>query len=378
VAILAVNFGSSSLKTALYQATDAEPKLLARARIARLADGHLVLDSGGHSEESKVSGDPLAGVIDALAARGFAAPEAIGHRFVHGGDYAEAQLLTPGVLAELERLVSWAPQHQPAALAGVAAISKRWPDASQVGSFDSAFHASMPLVAKRLPLPVELWDQGIRRYGFHGLSYEHIVRSVGPAELGRAVVAHLGNGTSMAAIKDGRSVDTTMCFTPDAGLFMGSRSGDVDPGLMLYLAGRTDNPLSIAQLQELLQERSGLRGLSGGESDMQTLLKRSADGDEAAGLAIESFCRQIAKQVGAYASVLGRVDSLVFTGGIGEHSAAIRNGVVARLGFMSIGRVLVIPTDEESVIARQAEEVVRHVHSRSSRTWASPERDLMP
>lgn len=367
MAILAVNFGSSSLKTALYEATfsrdatDEKPKLLARARIARLADGHLVLERGGHTEESKVSGDPLGGVIDALTASGFAAPEAIGHRFVHGGDYAEAQLLTHDVLAELERLVSWAPQHQPAALAGVAAISKRWPDASQVGAFDSAFHASMPLVAKRLPLPAELWDQGIRRYGFHGLSYEHIVRSVGPAELGRAVVAHLGNGTSMAAIEDGRSVDTTMCFTPDAGLFMGSRSGDVDPGLVLYLASRSDNPLSIAQLQELLQARSGLRGLSGGESDMQTLLRRSEGGDEAASLAIESFCRQIAKQVGAYASVLGGVDSLVFTGGIGEHSAAIRDAVVARLGFLSIGQVLVIPTDEESVIALQAAEVMSRV-----------------
>ncbi len=361
MSILAVNFGSSSLKTALYEAADGAPRLLARARITRLSDGHLVLESGGQAYESEIHGDPLAGVIDALTARGFEAPDAIGHRFVHGGDYAEAQLLNPDVLAELERLVSWAPQHQPAALAGVAAISRRWPDARQVGSFDSAFHASMPLVAKRLPLPLELWDQGIRRYGFHGLSYEHVVHSVGAAELGRAVVAHLGNGTSMAAIKDGRSVDTTMCFTPDAGLFMGSRSGDVDPGLLLYLAGRPENPLSIPQLQELLQERSGLRGLSGGESDMQALLKRDQAGDPDARLAIESFCRQIAKQVGAYASVLGGVDTLVFTGGIGEHAAAIRAEVLARLGFLSISRTMVIPTDEEAVIARQTADVVRRV-----------------
>ncbi len=365
MAILAVNFGSSSLKTALYETPgegpDAEPKLLARARIARLSDGHLVLESDGQADETDLQGDPLTGVIDALTARGFASPDAIGHRFVHGGDYAEAQLLTPGVLAELERLVSWAPQHQPAALSGVAAITRRWPDAHQVGSFDSAFHASMPLVAKRLPLPIELWEQGIRRYGFHGLSYAHVVHSVGAAKLGRAVIAHLGNGTSMAAIEDGRSVDTTMCFTPDAGLFMGSRSGDVDPGLLLYLAGRPDNPLSLPQLQELLQERSGLRGLSGGESDMQALLTRDEDGDPDARLAIESFCRQIAKQVGAYASVLGGVDTLVFTGGIGEHAAAIRAEVLARLGFLAIGQTLVIPTDEEAVIARQTVDVVRAV-----------------
>lgn len=371
MSILAVNFGSSSLKTALYEATgdeaaDGEPQLLARARIARLADGHLVLESAGRTKESDISGDPLAGVIDALAASGFAAPAAIGHRFVHGGDYAEAQLLTPGVIAALERLVSWAPQHQPAALAGVAAISRRWPHVRQVASFDSAFHASMPLVAKRLPLPAELWEQGIRRYGFHGLSYEHIVHTVGRAELGRAVVAHLGNGTSMAAIEDGHSVDTTMCFTPDAGLFMGSRSGDVDPGLLLYLLGRPDNPVSIAQLQQLLQEQSGLRGLSGGESDMQALLERDDAGDADARLAIESYCRQIAKQVGAYASVLGGIDTLVFTGGIGEHAAAIRDGVLARLGFLSIGRTLVIPTDEESVIARQTAEVLRRVRGGST------------
>ena len=361
VTILAVNFGSSSLKTALYETTGDETTSgvlhrLARARIGRLSDGHLILEWEGGKSELDVRGEPLPAVIDALAAEGFAAPDGFGHRFVHGGAYAQAQLLTTEVRAELTRLVSWAPQHQPAALAGVATVSERWPAARQVGCFDSAFHRSMPEVAQRLALPAELWDEGIRRYGFHGLSYEHIVETVGAEKLGRAVVAHLGNGTSMAAIAEGRSLDTTMGFTPDAGLFMGSRSGDVDPGLLLYLARREENPLTFEQLQTMLQERSGLRGLSDGESDMQTLLTRD---DPAAQLAVDSFCRQVAKQVGAYASVLGAVDSLVFTGGIGEHSGAVRDNVVSRLGFLSIGQVLVVPTDEEAVIARQTADVLR-------------------
>lgn len=208
----------------------------------------------------------------------------------------------------------------------------------------------MPEIAQRLPLPSALWDEGIRRYGFHGLSYDHVVHTVGAANLGRAVVAHLGNGCSMAAIENGRSVDTTMGFTPDAGLFMGSRSGDIDPGLLLYLAGRDRDPLSVDALRRLTQEQSGLSGLSGGESDMATLLGRT---DPPARLAIDAFIRQLAKQTAAFATVLGGLDSLVFTGGIGEHAGAIRDGVVSRLGMLSIGQVLVVAADEEAVIARQ-------------------------
>ncbi len=348
--ILAVNFGSSSLKTALYDAAGGPPTLLARARIARLSDDLLVVEAGDARTEHRVPGDPLPGLIDVLTAQGFPAPDRVGHRFVHGGDFDGPRLLTPAVLSELERIAIWAPQHQPAALAGVAQISRRWPDARQVGCFDSAFHRSMPEVAERLPLPRALWDEGIRRYGFHGLSYQHIVERVGAGELGRAVVAHLGNGTSMCAIVDGRSVDTTMCFTPDAGLFMGSRSGDIDPGILLFLAGREKDPLSVEQLRTMIMEQSGLLGLSGGESDMQALLGRS---DPPAQLAVEAYCRQVAKQVGAYASVLGGVDTLVFTGGIGEHSDDVRDDVTSRLEFLRIGRVLVVPTDEEAVIARE-------------------------
>ncbi len=244
--ILAVNFGSSSLKTALYRAASSEssgePSRLARARIARLIDHTLVIETESGRREQQVEGDALPAVIEALSAAGLPAPDAIGHRFVHGGHYDSARLLTPDVLSELERLAIWAPQHQPAALGGVAEIHRRWPDTPQVACFDSAFHRSMPEVAQRLPLPRALWDEGVRRYGFHGLSYQHIVDTVGPDELGRAVVTHLGNGTSAAAIAGGRSLDTTMAFTPDAGLFMGSRSGDIDPGLLLYLAGREKDP----------------------------------------------------------------------------------------------------------------------------------------
>ena len=361
MAILAVNYGSSSLKTALYAAPSRQeepPRNLARARIARLSDGHLVIEWDGGRDERQVRGDPLAAVADALADAGFPAPLAIGHRFVHGGDYPGPRLLTAEVLATLEKLIPWAPQHEPAALGGVAAAAERWPDAPQVGCFDSAFHRTMPEVAERLPLPSALWDEGIRRYGFHGLNYDHVVHTVGAQELGRAVVAHLGNGSSMAAIENGRSVDTTMGFTPDAGLFMGSRSGDIDPGVMLYLAGRDRDPVPVEGLRQIFQEQSGLRGLSGGESDMATLLSRT---DAAARLAVDAFIRQVAKQTAAFATVLGGIDSLVFTGGIGEHATAIRDGVVSRLGMLAIGQVLVVAADEEAVIARQTAAVAPSV-----------------
>ncbi len=357
MAILAVNYGSSSLKTALYDPPSRAGETsqgLAKARIARLSDGHLVLEWDGGRAERQVHGDPLAAVADALNAAGLPAPEVIGHRFVHGGDYDGPRLLTPEVVATLEKLIPWAPQHEPAALGGVAEAAKRWPDAPQVGCFDSAFHRTMPEVAQRLPLPPGLWDQGIRRYGFHGLNYDHVVHTVGASTLGRAVIAHLGNGSSMAAIEGGRSVDTTMGFTPDAGLFMGSRSGDIDPGVLLYLAGRDRDPVPIDALRAIFQEQSGLRGLSGGESDMAALLGR---GDAAARLAVEAFIRQVAKQAAAYATVLGGIDTLVFTGGIGEHSAVIRDGVVSRLGMLTIGQVLVVAADEEAVIARQTASV---------------------
>ena len=185
VAILAVNYGSSSLKTALFGATDAAdavaypPSALARIRIPRLADGRLIVEWDGKREERQVHDDPLAAVADALKETGLPAPVAIGHRFVHGGRYDGPQLLTPDVLAELEQLIPWAPQHEPAALSGVAAATTCWPHVPQVGCFDSAFHRTMPEVAQRLPLPRALWDEGIRRYGFHGLSYTHVVRSIG-------------------------------------------------------------------------------------------------------------------------------------------------------------------------------------------------------
>jgi acetate kinase len=349
--ILAVNYGSSSLKTALFGPADAStypPPSLARLRIPRLSDGKLIVEWDGKRVERQVKDDPLAAVADALEETGLPAPDAIGHRFVHGGQYDGPQVLTPDVLSRLEQLIPWAPQHEPAALRGVAAAGKRWPSVPQVGCFDSAFHRTMPEIAQRLPFPAALWDEGIRRYGFHGLSYTHVVRTIGAEALGRAVVAHLGNGSSMTAIEGGRSVDTTMGFTPDAGLFMGSRSGDVDPGLLFYLAERASDPKSLDELRTMLQEQSGLRGLSGGESDMAALLERS---DAPARLAVEAFIRQVAKQAAAFATVLGGVDSLAFTGGIGEHAASIRDGVVSRLGILAIGQVLVVPADEEAVIA---------------------------
>ena len=380
--VLSVNAGSSSLKLALFrfgpidvapdEPTIGEPP----TELWRWTGEGLDFDGG----------------FAALAAADQPEPDAVGHRVVHGGTrFTAPVVIDADVLAGLVSLISLAPLHEPAAIAGIEAITAARPAVAQVACFDTAFHRTLPVEAARLPLPRRFWDAGIRRYGFHGLSYEFVVDHVGADRLGRAVIAHLGNGASLCAVVDGQSVDTTMGFTPAGGIVMGTRSGDLDPGVVLHLlnrdllvgdSGDTDR---VAAVDRLINHESGLLGLCGTTSDMRDLLAARAAGDRDVALAIAVFTRTVRKQIGAYAALLGGLDTVVFTGGIGEGSAVVRAEVADGLGFLgvtidptrnaAVGRpittaderispdgpsveVLVVATDEDQMIARHTARLV--------------------
>jgi acetate kinase len=259
----------------------------------------------------------------------------VGHRVVHGGPrLLQHQRITPAVLDELQRCVHFAPLHIAGSLELIRATERAFAGVPQFACFDTAFHSTLPELASRLPLPQALADEGIRRYGFHGLSYESIVAELGDALPSRAVVAHLGGGSSLAALKDGHSVDTSMGLTPTGGIPMSTRSGDLDPGVLLYLMRVKD--MGADALETMLNHASGMVAVSGGVSDMRELLAASDVGDAKAKLAVEMFCVAIAKQVAAYAVVLGGLEMLVFAGGIGEHSSAVRKSVCERLALLGV------------------------------------------
>lgn len=264
---------------------------------------------------------------------------AVGHRLVHGGSrYTTPQLVDVELMETLRELVPIAPEHLPQAITAIETVTKIYPNLPQVVCFDTAFHRTMPRVAQLYALPRRFAEQGLIRYGFHGLSYEFILqeleRTAGKEVAhSRLIVAHLGNGCSMAAIRDGKSVDTTMGFTPTGGLVMSSRSGDLDPGVLLYLLQHEN--FTPAQLNRLLNKEAGLLGVSGISADMQDLLQRESS-DQNAAEAVELFCYQARKYVGALVSVLSGVDNLVFTGGIGENAVTIRERICAGLGFLGI------------------------------------------
>ena len=306
--------------------------------------------------------------------------KAAGHRLVHGGArYHEPQRITPKFLSELEKLVPLDPDHLPAAIKGILFVAKKFPRLAQVACFDTAFHSSLPPVAKMYALPRRFYDEGIRRYGFHGLSYEYVVGELRKIDAklatGRVIIAHLGSGASMVALQDGKSMDTSMGFTPLEGLVMSARSGDVDPGLLLYLLA--EKKMSAKEAGVLLNKQSGLLGVSGSTGDMRTLLEKAAQ-DSHAAEAIDSFCYRAKKYIGAYAAALGGLDALVFTGGIGERAPAIRERICNGLEFLGIridaarnaanapvisasdGRVnvRVIQTDEDLMIVQHAKAVL--------------------
>jgi acetate kinase len=367
-AILVLNAGSSSLKFSAF-AAGGESSLLARGQVEgigtaprftlRGARGEVVeeqtLEAGASLDHEHV----LGAVLERCAARfGGNRLVAVGHRVVHGGvKFASPVRIDDAVLAELDALVPLAPLHQPHNLAAVRAVGRRAPQLPQVACFDTAFHRTQPEVAQRFALPRRFTDEGVRRYGFHGLSYEYIA-SVLPrhdpaAAAGRTVVAHLGNGASLCAMLAGKSVATTMSFTPADGLVMGTRCGSLDPGVLLYLMTR--HGMNAAALENLIYHESGLLGVSGVSSDMRALLGSS---DPHAAEAIDLFVYRIGRELGSLAAALGGLDALVFTGGIGENAAPIRDRVCRAAAWLGPIRVHVIPTNEELMIANHTRQVL--------------------
>ena len=379
--ILCLNAGSSSLKFALFATGEGEPTPVASGKIENIGlEPHLIAhDAGGRTiaerrwaRSDNATHETLLGdLLDRIEAS--AGPDLIGvgHRIVHGGtDFSEPVRLDDDVLARLDALSPLAPLHQPHNLAAVRAVQAARPALPQVACFDTGFHHGQPAVATRFALPRWLEEEGIRRYGFHGISYEYIARRLDELDLqpsGRKVIAaHLGNGASLCAIKDGQSIDTTMGFTALDGLVMGTRTGALDPGAVLYLFQQKS--MTTSQVEHLLYSESGLLGVSGVSSDMRALL---ASDDPRAAEAVDLFAYRIARQTGALASSLGGLDMLVFTAGIGENAPEVRARACARLAWLGVeidaaandgnqpvistpaSRVVVrvIPTDEERMIA---------------------------
>jgi acetate kinase len=344
--ILTVNSGSSSLKVALYEINGRE-SLVFDVSVTRIGDpvSHIGIIDGASRETVRsqgsfpAPGDALRAVLQLLQERQLDSQlDAVCHRIVQGGARHNApRILTPQLIGELRTLIPIDPDHLPHALGDIEMVARRYPAVPQVACFDTAFHRTIPRVAKLLPIPRRYFDQGIRRYGFHGISYEYIVSELRALEPdlagGRLVVAHLGNGASMAAIKGGCSLDSTMGFTPASGLLMGTRTGDMDPGVLLYLLTREN--MSVEDLALLVNKHAGLLGLSGVSADMQDLLAREGADSNAAD-AVALFCYRAKQYLAAYAAVLGGLDLLIFTAGIGEHAPAIRERICLGLELLGI------------------------------------------
>ncbi len=376
--ILCMNSGSSSLKYALYRMAREDETRLAQGEVERigLGGGRMWVRTGHRAAAFELTRDfpdhgaAVEAAFDQLGSLQLARPTAVGHRVVHGGvRHFDPVRVEPGLLAELGKLVAFAPLHLPSQIRGIEAVANRFPELPQVACFDTAFHRRMPELAQRFPLPGEFWDEGLRRFGFHGLSYEYVLGALGAFANGRVLIAHLGNGASMAAVHDGRPIDTTMGFTPTGGFMMGTRSGDLDPGVLLYLMN--EKGYASEQIERLVNDKAGLLGVSGTSPDMRTLLSRRQQDPQAA-LAVEMFCYHVRKCIGAMAATLGGLDTFVFTGGIGEKAAAVRSAVCQGLAHLGIvldeGRnatdadpasrpestctVRIIPTNEDLIIAR--------------------------
>ena len=380
--VLTINGGSSSIKFALYQTNGSLERTLSGKvdRIGLSGTNLTFHDSSGKSHDTlTIAASDHKSVakflIDWLEKQnGFASARAVGHRVVHGMKHTEPEVVTQELLDELHRLRPYDPDHLPAEIELIEAFRRRHPKLPQIACFDTAFHRTMPRVAKLLPIPRRYDVKGVERYGFHGLSYAYLVEELArlgdpAATKGRVILAHLGNGASLAAVRDGKSIDTSMGFTPTAGLVMSTRSGDLDPGVAPYLA-RTEQ-MTTKQFYEMVNHESGLLGVSVTSSDVRDLCAREAK-DVRAAEAVDLFCYQVKKGIGAFAAALGGVETLVFAAGIGENSPAIRARICAGLDFLGVeldakrnarnqpvistrgGRVKVrvIRTDEELMIAR--------------------------
>jgi acetate kinase len=389
MSVLAINAGSSSIRFALF--TAGTPPTRVRGgkldRIGRRDSELTVVDGGTPAPQVGMDGTSFSSAVEGLlqwleAQAWFGEVEAVGHRMVHGLTHTMPQRATQELLTDLTRIGALDPDHLPQEIQLVEAIGQRFPDLPQVLCFDTAFHRDLPRRAIQLAIPRRYEAAGIRRYGFHGLSYTYLMQELGrrrdpSAARGRVILAHLGSGASLAAVRDGRCIDTTMGFTPTGGLMMGTRPGDLDPGVLIYLAD--SEGMDAAALRRMLNHESGLKGVSDTSADIRDLLAREAE-DVRAAEAIELFCYLAKKAVAAFAGALGGLDTLVFAGGIGENSPDIRARICAGLEFLGIElsgprnarnaevisgdagdsavAVRVIRTDEESVIAELTAQVI--------------------
>lgn len=391
--ILTINGGSSSIRFAVYEAGETPRRRLDGKvdRIGMSGTNLIVTDQAGTPQAPRrlAATNHLAAVtflLDWLEAQPvFASVSAVGHRVVHGMRHSEPERITPGLIAELRRITPYDPDHLPREIRLIEAFSRRHPRLPQVACFDTAFHRAMPRIARLLPIPRRFEAKGVERYGFHGLSYAYLMEELGRLDSaganGRVILAHLGSGASLAAVRDGKSLDTSMGFTPASGLMMGTRTGDLDPGLAYYLARAED--MTAARFQQMVNHASGLLGVSGTSPDLRDLLAREA-ADVRAAEAVALFCYQVKKWIGSFAAALGGLDTLVFAAGIGEHAPLIRKRICEGLGFLGIeldptrnarnaalissdaGRVAVrvIRTDEDLMIATY---VTRLLHLASRR-----------
>ena len=384
--LLTINGGSSSVKFALFEGGDT---------LCRKASGSVQrlngLEPAEYGQRSVVA---ISEWLKPIAEPSEVA--AIGHRIVHGGPkYLDHVSITPQVIKELRNIAPIDPDHLPGEIALIEAMAEHFPNVPQVACFDTVFHRDMPTVAKLLPIPRRYSEQGVRRYGFHGLSFAYLMEELGrcakpPAVGDRVILAHLGNGCSLAAVRDGKCIDTTMAFTPTAGMVMGTRTGDLDPGVLVYLMRQEH--LDADQLNELINKDSGLLGVSGSSADMRDLLSKQQDNVHAAE-AVELFCYSARKSIGALTAALGGLDTLVFSGGIGENSAEVRQRISAGLEYVGVRiderrnnggektaeggkwigksrlispdatqvQVWLIPTDEEMMIARITSQIVKTI-----------------
>ena len=386
--ILTINGGSSGIKFSIYQIE--EPlKVLLNGQLEGMGSSNAKLRFNNFVTQQKNSislrvadqNDAVDHLVDWLEKQeGFSTVKAVGHRIVHGMNHTGPELITQELLRELKKISAYDPDHLPEEIRLIELFGKRYPSLKQVACFDTSFHTSMPMVAKLLSIPRRYFEKGIKRYGFHGLSYsfllEELNRLAGTAVAnGKLILAHLGSGASLAAVKAGKSIDTSMGFSPASGLPMSTRTGDLDPGAAWYLM--QFEKLSAKEFNHLINHESGLLGISGISSDMRELMEAEYT-DRRAAEAIDFFCYQTKKWIGSFAAVLGGLETLVFTGGIGEHSPEVRSKICDGLEFLGIEldeiknmnneaiistevsrvTVRVIPTNEEVIIAGLVNEVL--------------------
>lgn len=384
--ILTINGGSSSIRFALFDIGSSSTRLF-DGKMERLGTPDAVMSAARIGQKpttlkieagAESAVDALLGWLQQQGTDG--EPQGIGHRVVQGLQHMDPERVTPPLIEELKRLEPYDPEHLPLEVELIELLQRRFASVPQAVCYDTAFHRNMPQVARQFAIPRRYFERGVQRYGFHGLSYTFLLAELErlgdpAARRGRVILAHLGGGASMAAVLDGRSIDTSMAFTPAAGLVMGTRSGDLDPGLMSYLL-RAES-MGAQQLQVMVNHESGLKGISGTSADVRDLLDRES-GDARAREALDLFCYQAKKWLGSFTAALGGLDTLVFAGGIGENSSAVRARICAGLEYLGVRidaarnarhepvisqgeasvRVRVIRTDEELVIAESTARVL--------------------